>query len=215
MRISILCSKGHPVTLFLKRWQKENSDLHSIELVNAKHELLGGDILFLISCHEIIGLDIRSMYQKTLVIHASDLPRGRGWSPLVWQILEGHNCITVSLLEAEDAVDSGKIWTQKKMYLEGHELYNEINDQLFQIELDLLSFAVDNLQSIKPRQQEVSEATYYTRRNPGQSKLDTMKSIADQFDLLRISDPQRYPAFFDFAGHRYKIEISKITIEEE
>ena len=75
--------------------------------------LAGGEILFLVSCNEIIGKDVRDRYMATLVIHASDLPKGRGWSPHIWQIIEGKKEIMVSLLEAEDAVDSGAIWAKK------------------------------------------------------------------------------------------------------
>ena len=40
------------------------------------------------------------------MIHESDLPHGKGWSPIQWQILEGSDSITITLLDAEDKVDS-------------------------------------------------------------------------------------------------------------
>jgi methionyl-tRNA formyltransferase len=92
----------------------------------------------LISCNEIVPASVRGRYRKTLVIHASDLPRGRGWSPYVWQVLEGKNRIPVTLLEAEDAVDSGAIWAQRDLSLEGHELFDEIAARLFELELELM-----------------------------------------------------------------------------
>ena len=72
-------------------------------------------VFFLISFLHIVKKEIRHRFKHTLVIHASDLPVGKGWSPHIWEILKGNNKITVSLLEAEDKVDSGNIW--KKIFL--------------------------------------------------------------------------------------------------
>ena len=91
-------------------------------LVFDKADLQGGDILFLVSCSQMIREAERKKYKVTLVLHASDLPEGRGWSPHIWSILDGANQITVSLLEASDPVDSGAIWLKTKFTLEGHEL---------------------------------------------------------------------------------------------
>ena len=96
MFISILCSdKNHPVNQHLRLWAKNHSNKHKIELVSAASDLSGGDILFLISCTEIISARTRAGYGATLLIHASDLPSGSGWSPLVWQILEGKEQVVI------------------------------------------------------------------------------------------------------------------------
>jgi len=117
MKISILISDtNHPIYWKLLDWVSGKKAYHDISLLTCRDELMGGDLLFLISCHEIIGSDIREKYQTTLVIHASDLPNGRGWSPHVWQILEGMNEITVSLLEAVDSVDGGKYGQRESFF---------------------------------------------------------------------------------------------------
>lgn len=215
MKISILCSDTvHPIYPLLQRWAEQHNVGHEINLVHRKTELLGGDILFLISCHEIIGKDIRGVYKSTLVIHASDLPEGRGWSPHIWQILEGNNQITVTLLEAEDQVDSGAIWKQTLIDLEGHETYEEINQALFLAEFELMNFVVDNFEIIVPREQDQRTPTYYRKRTPEDSKLDPNRSIAEQFNLIRVADSKRFPAFFDFRGHRYTLSITKVISNE-
>jgi methionyl-tRNA formyltransferase len=151
----------------------------------------------------------------TLVIHASDPPEGRGWSPHIWQILEGRNRIAVSLIEAQDQVDTGAIWAQRDLVLEGHELNDEINDRLFTIELDLMNHALEMVGSRAPAPQDGRVPTYYRRRTPEDSRLDPSRSIAEQFDLLRVADPQRFPAFFDLRGHRYLVRIEKAGASDE
>ena len=210
MKISILCSdSNHPVFRYLRSWQRKQAGAHEVDLVGSPELLIGGDLLFLISCSEIIRQEIRSRYKASLVIHASDLPKGRGWSPHVWQIIQGNDQVAVTLLEAADRADTGAIWAVRAIELEGHELADEINEKLFSAELALMDFAVQSLGSISPRGQDDSQATYYRRRNPEDSRIDPAKTIGEQFDLLRVADPRRYPAFFDYRGYRYIIRLEK------
>jgi len=177
-------------------------------LIDKKKNAFGGDLLILLSCTEIVEREIRDRYKKTVVIHESALPAGRGWSPFAWQILEGKNEITVTLLEAADKVDSGDIWKQEKLLFRGDEMSNELNDVRDACRIRLAQWAIDNWQSAIPTPQ-VGEPTYYARRHPRDSKLDPHKSIAEQFDLLRICEP-RFPAFFFHREHFYEVSVRKV-----
>lgn len=210
MKISILCSsQSHPVYAHLQKWREIHRAMHDVELVNSTGALRGGDILFLISCNELVRTETRSKYKKCLVIHASDVPKGRGWSPHIWRIIEGHNVIPVTLLEAEDDVDTGNIWTQKTIELAGHELFDEINEKLFTVELQLMDFAVKQFGSVQPYPQPDIQPSYYKKRSPEDSRLDPQKTISEQFNILRVADQSRFPAFFDVRGYRYRIVLQK------
>jgi methionyl-tRNA formyltransferase len=211
MKISLLCSDGqHPILKSLKQWKENNCEKNEIDIAQNSSELMGGDILFLISCSEVISSVIRSKYRASLVIHASDLPKGKGWSPHIWQILEGRNEFTVTLLEAEDSVDSGRIWSQIKVSLEGHELADEINSLLFRAEIALMDFAVREFFQIIPFHQAEFSSTYYRKRIPEDSRLDPNKSLAEQFNLIRVADPDRFPNFFELHGFRYVLSVKKV-----
>lgn len=212
MKITILCSSlEHPINTWLNRWIAEHKPYHQVDLIHRKVDLTNGDLLFLISCSEIIDKADRRFYKKTLVIHASDLPRGRGWSPHIWQILEGQVQLTVTLLEADDKVDNGDIWEQTKINIPKDALYDEINKILFETEMLLMSFAVSNYDSIAPRSQSRKiEPTYYPKRRPEDSEIDPTLSIIEQFDKIRVSDPERYPAFFHLHGQKYRIILEKL-----
>lgn len=206
MQITVFCSDAtHHVVPMLKRWCKTNR----AKLVFSKSGCTGGDALFLISCTQIVGPVVRARYKKSLVIHESDLPDGRGWSPLAWQILGGRRDFTVSLIEAGDSVDSGPIWRKEKLRLEGHELSGEINDARDAVRERLMDWAVANFSSVEPKKQ-VGIPSYYPRREPKDSRLNPLRSLAEQFDLLRICDP-RFPAFFELRGHRYEVTLRKVA----
>jgi methionyl-tRNA formyltransferase len=215
MKISILCSdRLHPVVQKLNEWVKSMTiKKHIVSLVFDKTDLPGGDILFLVSCDQIIEEHSRAKYKSTLVLHASDLPKRRGWSPHIWAILDGENEITVTLLEATDPIDSGLIWLKTSFLLEGHELLNEINKKLFDAEIFLMTCAVDDAKNIYPSKQVGGPGKYMKKRTPADSEIDLGKSILEQFNLLRIVDSVRYPAFFRHQGYKYQIKIEKIDSE--
>lgn len=215
MKISVLTSDPrHPVTSRLREWQEAMTAAgHEVALAFHKNDLVPGDVLFLVSCGQIVGDAERAKFRATLVLHASDLPKGRGWSPHIWSIVEGASEITVCLIEAADPVDSGAIWLKRVFRLEGHELLGEINQKLFDAELALMTEAVDKFGTITPALQEGEPGSYMRRRTPEHSRLDPDQPIAAQFDLLRVVDNERYPAFMDFRGHRYVIKIEKGAAE--
>lgn len=199
---TILCTDPkHPI------WPKLDlfAASHGMCLTHLPEKCTGGDFLFLVSCTQFIDRWIRGRYRHVLVIHESDLPNGRGWSPVAWQILEGRDRITVSLIEAADSIDTGDIWLQEDVYLPSHALADEISARLWAAKKRLIEKAM--FQPQFPRKQ-VGEASYYHRRTPQDSELDPHKTIAEQFNLIRICEP-RFPAFFDLHGFRYQVTVKK------
>lgn len=212
MRIAILTTDpGHPVVPHLRRWRDDTvREGHAVTLHHDKRELGEGELLFLVSCGQILGPAERARFARTLVLHASDLPQGRGWSPHVWAVLRGESRITVCAIEAADPVDSGAIALKTGFTLEGHELLPEINARLFAAELDLMSQAVRGFATLAPRPQQGMAGAPLPRRTPQDSRLDPHKTLAEQFDLLRVADNERYPAFFELRGRRYRLKIDKV-----
>lgn len=210
LSISIICTDPrHPVNPWLATWAQRNAGKAQVSILRDRAALTGGDFLFLVSCHQVIDRSIRSRFRHTLVLHASDLPKGRGMSPHVWQVLEGAEELTVTLLNAEDEVDAGDIWHQQRLSLDGTELHDEIHARLFETELALMDWAVEHCDQAQPRAQ-VGTPTHYRKRVPADSQIDPNLPLVDSFNLLRIADPERYPAFFEHRGQRYRIRLDKV-----
>lgn len=211
MNITILCdSINHPIRKYIENYIQQASFEHKIKLITCLDQLDGGDLLFLISCSKILPKYTRDLYRHCIVIHASDLPIGRGWSPHIWEIIGGAEFITITALEAADLVDSGAVWLKKKISISKSILWDEINHILFSAEMEIINDVVCLIGNFIPKQQAVDvETTYYRRRIPEDSELNIKSSIEDQFDLLRVSDPHRYPAFFRIRGRRFKIIIEE------
>ena len=217
IKISVVCSSiTHPVYAVLANWIDKQNKSYDIELVVSSKRLRDqGDYLFLVSCNELMPISIRARFSHTLILHASDLPHGRGWSPHIWEIINGAAFITLTLLEAEDIVDSGRIWCKKTIQLDQNELYDEINLKLFNAEVELIEQAISQRDRIIPQiQEDIHERSYYRKRTPNDSRLDITDSIQNQFNLLRVCDSERFPAFFEYNGHRYTLKIEKVEYDE-
>ena len=68
---------------------------------------------------------------------------------------------------------------------------------------------VEKYEELTPVDQK-GEPTYYRRRSASDSQLDPDKTIREQFNLLRVVDNSRYPAYFELNGIKYKIKIEKM-----
>jgi len=183
---------------------------HKVIWVNEPSKIPSGDFCFILSCSSHIKSDVLKKNSHNLVVHESDLPKGRGWSPLSWQVLEGKSIIPVTLFEAESKIDSGAIYLQDTIKLRGNELVKDLRDKQASITINLCNKFIDNYPYIlnKSRNQTGSPS-FYNRRVGADSRIDINKTIKDQFNLLRIVDNYKYPAFFDYLGQRYYINIKK------
>jgi methionyl-tRNA formyltransferase len=211
MRVVILLtSKRHPVYSYLLNWVNNNEHNNQISIVHSAKDLVKGDILFLISYNAILSKQYRNMFKKTLAIHASDLPHGRGWSPHIWQLINGRTDITLSLFEVEDKVDSGDIWKKINVRIPKTALFDKINQLIFNAELYLMSFAIENFTIINPKPQSKKNISYFPKRIPEDSEIDINRSLDDQFNLIRVCDENRFPAFFYKDGQRFNLIIKAV-----
>lgn len=176
----------------------------NVRLIHKHEEVEQGDILCLLSCEKIFRALHLNKYN--LVVHESDLPKGKGWSPLTWQVLEGKREIPVTLFEAVEQVDAGPVYGQEILQLDGTELLAELKHMQGEATTKLILNFIYKYPDVSGREQE-GQSTFYKKRGPGDSELDVNKSIAEQFNLLRVCDNEQYPAFFKYRGKKYKLKI--------
>lgn len=79
------------------------------------------DVCFLLSCTKIVKKEFLSLHKHNIVVHASDLPKGKGFTPMKWQILEGCNDVPLMLFEAVEACDAGPYYFKDYVHYEGYE----------------------------------------------------------------------------------------------
>ena len=166
------------------------------------------DIVFILSYHFIIPEIFLQKHKYNCVIHASNLPCGKGWAPLFWQVLEGKNSIVFTMFEANAKTDNGEIYFQEILELNGLELYDELRDkQAKMCQKMCLDFLNKYPNIIKTKQ--IGSESFYPKRNAKDSELDIHKSINEQFNLLRITSNDDFPAFFYKDNQKFIIKIYK------
>jgi methionyl-tRNA formyltransferase len=171
----------------------------------------GYDIVFILSYHQIIPKNILLKNKHNIIIHESFLPKGKGWAPLFWQVLEGKNKIPFSMIEAVDEVDNGNIYMQEILSLTGFELNEELRDKQAKMIIKMCLEFVNNYEKYKIPFKQIGDESFYLKRGKEDSRLDVSKTIKEQFNLLRIVNNKEYPAFFELNNNRYilKIELDK------
>lgn len=207
--IQVLTDAGSWISPYVDELaQKWESTGHTVRIAHGVEQALPADFCFCLSFSRIVSAEVRKHYRHTLVVHESDLPHGRGWAPMTWQILEGKSRIPVTLIEAVDAVDAGPIYLQEWIVLDGTELNPEWRSLQARATQDLCMQWVNAYPAIVDRARPQSGiGSIYARRRPADSRLDPSRPLAEQFNLLRVVDNQDYPAFFEMRGRLYRISL--------
>ncbi|ARJ56930.1 UDP-4-amino-4,6-dideoxy-N-acetyl-beta-L-altrosamine N-acetyltransferase [Campylobacter cuniculorum] len=164
------------------------------------------ELVFILSYHKILDRTFLDKHKYNLVVHASALPKGKGWSPMFWQVLEGKREIVFSLFNASSAVDSGEIYLQETLHLSGLELYEELRQKQAEMCQKLCLEFLEKFPHLSPKAQS-GEESFYPKRSPKDSELNPAKSLDEQFNLLRIVSNEEFPAFFYKDGKKFILKI--------
>src|SRR5699024_3681144 len=127
--------------------------------------------------------------------------------PLTWAILEvRHEAYDCLIVATNGPVDSGHIVLRRRMHLTGYEL----NAVIHAIQAKTtIAICLDFVNAPEPPQHapQTVEASVQAQRRPQDSLLDPNASLSEQFNLLRVVDNDRYPAYFYMDGNKYILKI--------
>jgi len=211
MKIAILTSPNQWFIPYAKELQKKIKN--SYLFFNHEEMKDTFDTVFILSYHKLIPFEQLSNNLHNIVIHASDLPNGKGWAPMFWQILEGKDKIIFSMFEANDSVDNGAIYMKKELSLTGYELNNELREKQAKFIIDMCLEFYNNYNDYKIPTPQKGQESFYKKRLAKDSLLDINKTINEQFNLLRIVDNKDYPAFFYKDKKKYILKIEEVDNE--
>lgn len=134
--------------------------------------------------------------------HMTDLPYGRGGSPMQNLISLGHTTTKLSALKMEESIDTGPIYLKRPLSLEGTA--QQIFLRCSALTFDMIEFIVSENPEVRPQEGPV---TAFSRRNPSQSVIDTNLELDDIFDHIRMLDADSYPKAYIKHG-KYKLEFT-------
>lgn len=155
----------------------------------------------------IIPEEIYNNYE-CVVFHITDLPYGRGGSPLQNLIVRKIYNTKISALKVEKDLDAGKIYLKNDFYIglgSAEEIFINASSIIFS---EMIPFMLDN----NPRPQEQNgKPVFFKRRKPEESDMMQMdySTLQEMYDFIRMLDAEGYPKSFIKLG-KYKIEFSKV-----
>ena len=144
---------------------------------------------------------------ECVIFHMTDLPFGRGGSPLQNLIASGIYQTQLSALRCEEGIDSGPVYLKKPLSLQGRaqEIYQKAN---LMIE-DMIVEIIKN--KITPIPQE-GEIVSFKRRKPEDGNLAALDNLVKVYDYIRMLDADGYPNAF-IETDKLVFEFSNATLE--
>ena len=197
-----------------KIWDKKNfknlgKNFILLNKINKnKIKKINPKIIFFIHWSKLID---KSIYDKYLCIqfHSSDLPKGRGGSPIQNQILLNIKNTKLSAFRISKKLDSGPLCLQQKISLNGNAL--EIFCRLEKTALIMIKKII-KMKNIKFYKQK-GVPSFFKRRNPKQSKINlkNTNTINKLYDFLRMLDAPDYPNAY-IRLNKFKFSFNNIKL---
>jgi methionyl-tRNA formyltransferase len=156
----------------------------------------------------ILKSDIYDTYE-CIMFHMTDLPFGRGGSPLQNLIIRGYESTKISAFRCDGGIDTGSIYLKEPLALTGsaNEIYRRANDKI----LDMI---VKILKENPIAQPQAGEPVEFKRRQPNESELPKQSSPKEVYDFIRMLDAEGYPKAFIRSGD-LKFEFSEAALDNE
>lgn len=150
-----------------------------------------------------------SVYESVdcVIFHMTDLPFGRGGSPLQNLIVRGLTSTKVSALRCVKELDAGPVYLKADLSLHGSA--QEILSRAYEIiEGMILELIISDPQA-RP---QVGTPTIFHRRKPEDGRLNGCASIREAYDSIRMLDADGYPNAFLETDH-LRIEFRKAQFD--
>ena len=137
---------------------------------------------------------------ECVCFHMTDVPYGRGGSPLQNLIKAGHAQTKLSALRMVREMDAGPVYAKKPLSLDGAA--RDIYERAGELSYDIIRWMVEAEPTPTPQQ---GDAVIFKRRTPSESELPEGASIEALYDHIRMLDAPTYPhAFIMRDGYRYE-----------
>lgn len=143
---------------------------------------------------------------ECVCFHMTDLPYGRGGSPLQNLIVRGFSKTKLTALRMDEGIDSGPVYMKKDMELSGRA--EEIYLRASGLSWDMIEEIIKTNPIPEPQQGEV---TKFNRRSPEDSQLPSGLDINQMYDFIRMLDAPNYPkAFLNNEGYRIEFQNPRL-----
>ena len=147
---------------------------------------------------------------ECILFHMTDLPYGRGGSPLQNLIVRGHETTMLTAIRVAGGIDTGPIYLKRPLSLNGTatEIFLRAERIMWDMTLEILRH------DIQPQPQTGEAAERFRRRKPQDGSIAELTELSRVYDHIRMLDGEGYPrAFVDLPGLR--LEFSRASLKPD
>lgn len=146
---------------------------------------------------------------ECIVFHMTDLPYGRGGSPLQNLIVRGLTATKLSALRVEVGLDTGPVYLKMDLSLSGtaEEIFVRVSKLVGKMIVEIIQ---NNLQPVP----QEGDPVVFKRRKPEQSDMSGLEKLEEIFDYIRMLDADGYPhAYIEKGEFRYEFTRASIKAD--
>lgn len=149
--------------------------------------------------------DVINNYE-CVCFHMTDVPYGRGGSPLQNLIIRGHRHTKLSALRMIQELDAGPVYLKEDLCLEGNA--EEIYIRAAYLAAKMIERIIYENPVPVP---QIGEPIVFARRKPFESEIPKVDTLQALYDFIRMLDADGYPrAFIEHNGFLY--EFSRASL---
>ncbi len=152
----------------------------------------------------------REIYEnfECVIFHMTDVPFGRGGSPLQNLISRGIYETKISALRCLAEIDAGPVYLKRPLSLFGSadEIYLRAGGIIKEMVLEIIG------KEIIPIEQE-GEVTCFARRKPEDGNMAGLKELSEVFDYIRMLDADSYPNAF-LETEYFRLEFTRASLKQ-
>lgn len=154
----------------------------------------------------LIPADIYENFE-CVIFHMTDLPFGRGGSPLQNLISRGIYETKISALKCSKELDGGPIYIKEPLDLHGNA--EEIYIRAAKIIEKMICYMIEN-EPIPIEQ--TGEVVCFDRKRPEDGNISSLEELQKVFDFIRMLDAEGYPRAF-LETEYLKLEFEHAALE--
>lgn len=170
--------------------QKNKWHIISEDLTLEKVKKINPRYIFFPHWSWIIPAEIYKNYE-CIVFHMTDLPYGRGGSPLQNLIVRGHKNTKVSAIKVEKELDAGPIYLKRDLELKGNAKH--ILQKLSDVTFEMIKEIAKKEPTPIPQKGKIVK---FKRRQAKDGNIKKLKSLEEIYDYIRMLDAEGYPPAF-------------------
>lgn len=171
------------------------------ELSRGKLERINPDFVFFPHWSWLIPEDIHSRF-NCVIFHMTDLPYGRGGTPLQNLIVRGHRETLLTAFKCAAGLDAGPVFLKRRLSLAGAA------EEILRRASVLMEKMIVEIVECRPEpSRQTGKIVKFERRRPEDGDMAALTGLRQVYDYIRMLDAEGYPPAF-LKTKRLRVEFT-------